>query len=283
MTWSIDGKTVLVTGASSGIGKAAAKEFALAGAKVVMLCRPGAKATDAHREIVSLVAQDRVELLSADLSSQASIRSAIASFLDKHDRLDVLVNNAGVFVQDRKVTVDGYEMTFAINHLAPFLITNLLLDRLRASAPSRIVTVSSGAHLRTTLDFDDLMAEKHWSAMKAYGRSKLANVLFTYELARRLEASGVTANCLHPGVVRTGFARDTKGAFGLFFRIMAPFLLAPEKGARTTVYLVTAPDLQGATGGYYAGGKLASSSPASHDPAAARRLWTESLRLTHLV
>jgi NAD(P)-dependent dehydrogenase (short-subunit alcohol dehydrogenase family) len=219
-----------------------------------------------------------VDLLLADFSSLAEVRRLAGEVLERYDRLDVLVNNAGLISGQRTETADGYEATFAVNHLAPFLLTNLLLDRLVASAPARVVTVSSRAHLRGELDFDDLDSRRSYAAMDVYARSKLANVLFTRELARRLEGTGVTANCLHPGVVRSDFGSggDLGGAMGISWSMMQPFLLSPRQGAETSIYLAWSPEVEGVTGEYFDRRRVARTSSRARDAAAAARLWRVS-------
>src|ERR671910_1901640 len=201
----------------------------------------------------------------ADLSSQEEIRRLADEFKEAHPRLDVLINDAGVFRSKRITTADGIETTFAVNHLAYFLLTNLLLDVLKASAPSRIVNVSSGDHSNGTIDFDDLQGEKGYKGPKAYSQSKLATVLFTYELARRLEGAGVTANCLHPGVVGTNFGSGVSGVFGFMVRALTPLMKSPEKGAETSIYLATSPEVEGSSGKYFVKKAEARSSSVSHD------------------
>jgi retinol dehydrogenase-14 len=210
----------------------------------------------------------------ADLSSQSELRRLADEVLQILSRIDVLVNNVGGYWNTRHVTADGLERTFALNHLAPFLVTNLLLDRLQHSAPARVITVASNVHARGRIDFDDLQGERSWSGARAYSQSKLANVLFTYELARRLKATSVTANALHPGVVRTSFgAEDPGGVQRLFTPIMRPFMKAPAQGAATSIHLASAPDLEQVTGRYFANSKPKRSSEPSYDEAAAARLW----------
>jgi retinol dehydrogenase 14 len=283
----LTGKTVLVTGANNGIGKETAVALAAMGATVVMTSRDPAKGDAARAEAIERSGSEKVELMMADFASLESIRNLAADFKASHDRLDVLVNNAGAYNATRSETSDGFETTFGVNHLGYFLLTNLLLDTLRASAPSRIVNVSSRAHLRSTMDFDDLNAERGYNGMTVYGRSKLANVLFTYELARRLEGTGVTANALHPGVVLTGFGQNNGGLVGVGFSIYRmigkPFTLSPEQGARTSVYLASSPEVEGVTGKYFANSKEEQSNEASHDVEAQRRLWEESERMVKLV
>lgn len=284
MASDMTGKTCIVTGANSGIGRVTAEALAAAGASVVMISRSRERGEAAASEVRRATGNDAVELILADLSSQAEVRRAAAEFLAGHDRLDVLVNNAGAMHTSRTVTVDGLETTFATNHLAYFLLTNLLLGTLKASAPSRIVNVSSAAHYGSHINFADLQNERRYSAMRVYGQSKLANVLFTYELARRLEGTGVTANCLHPGVVRTGFGKNSDGPIGRLLAgaisIAGAFFISPEEGAETSIYLASSPEVEGVSGLYFAKCKPEDSNVESHDVEVARRLWDESERLT---
>lgn len=277
---SLHGKTAIVTGASSGIGKVTARELAKAGARVVMVCRPGAKAEAACKDIVREAGAKAVELLTADLSVLASVRACAAEFKKTHDRLDILVNNAGVFLPDRQVTSDGLEKTFATNHCAYFLLTSLLLDMLKARAPARVVCVASEAERWGKIDFDDLQCEKHYSGMKAYAQSKLANILFTYELARKLKGTGVTANCLHPGTVRTGWGSGARGLFKIGMALFRPFMISDEEGAKTSIYLASSPEVKNVSGRYFEKCRPIHSIPASYDVAAARKLWEVSERLT---
>jgi NAD(P)-dependent dehydrogenase (short-subunit alcohol dehydrogenase family) len=242
-----------------------------------MVARPSAWAEQAHREVA---AAGRADLELADLSSQAEIRALAARLQDRLQRLDVLVNNAGSIIPERRLTADGLEATFATNHLGYFLLTSLLLDTLKASAPSRIVNVASDAHRRGHIDLDDLQADKSYRPFRAYSDSKLANVLFTYELARRLAGTGVTANSLHPGVVRTGFGREYRGVMKLVWRIGGLFMISAVQGARTIVYLASSPDVAGVTGEYFARCRPVTSSTASRDAELARRLWEASEKLT---
>lgn len=274
------GRVCIVTGANSGIGKATALGLAQLGATVVMVCRDQARGEAAMNDIRRTSGSDTVELMLADLSSQQAIRTLAAKFGRTHDRLHVLVNNAAVNLWDRTVTVDGYETNFAVNHLAPFLLTNLLLDCLKSGAPARIVNVTSSA--QSALDFDDLMGEKRYNAMRAYSRSKMANVLFTYELARRLADSGVTANCAHPSVVRTNLGRDFPLGFRILLTLMWPFMATPEKGAETPLYLATSPEVEGVSGKYFGNKREAQSGRGSYEEEAARRLWEISAALTKL-
>lgn len=281
MRHSLQGKTCIITGASSGIGKAAACGIAAQGADVVLVCRNPALGDTAMREVASL-GGGAVELLTADLSSQHEIRRVAGEILGKRERIDVLVNNAGGIFGERRVTEDGIEMTFALNHLAYFLLTNLLLDRVRASAPARIINVSSGAHRMARLDWDDLQGARRYSGVRAYGQSKLCNILFTYELARRLDGTGVTVNCMHPGAVGTRFGVTGGKLVRKVFQLAGPLLRTPERGADTVVWMAAAPELAGVTGKYFMDRKEKRSSRLSHDQAAARRLWNTSARMVGL-
>ena len=275
------GKTVLVTGATGGIGLATAAGLAGLGARVGIVGRDAARSEAAATQLRAVGGQ--VDVFIADVSSQDEVRRLADEALAAYPRLDVLVNNVGGYWATRHTTVDGLEHTFAVNHLAPFLLTNLLLDRLRASAPARVVTVSSGAQAMGTLDFGDLQGEQDYSGQRAYNQSKLANVMFTYELARRLAGSGVTANVLHPGVVRTDFGReDSKGWMRLMLPVIRPFMKNPERGAATSIYLASSAEVEGVTGRYFANGKPTASSKASQDGAAVARLWDVSAELVGL-
>jgi len=280
---SLSDKTVVITGGNSGIGKAAAVALARAGARVVITARSEQRGSAAVDDIARAAGSDRVECAVFDLADLSSVRAGAADLLERCERIDVLVNNAGLVLSERQVTVDGYEATFQINHLGPFLLTELLRDRLIASAPSRIINVASTAHnfARRGMVFEDLMAERSYSSMEVYGRSKLANILFTRSLARRLEGTGVTANSLHPGSVATGYGRDgdTTGLFALGIKLYAPLSLTPEKGARTTVYLASAPEVDGVSGAYFVRCKEKTPSAKARDDAAAERLWAVSEEL----
>ncbi len=276
------GRTCVVTGANSGIGKATATGLARQGAHVVMVSRDGPRGEAAQAEIQSVTGNPSVDLLLADLSSQTAVRTLAAEITRKLDSLHVLVNNAGVLVSPRVETVDGLEYTFAVNHLAPFLLTNLLLDLLTASAPARVVTVTSNAHRMGRIRFDDLQGRGRFRAMGAYSQSKLGNILFTYELARRVEGQGVTVNCVHPGGVNTNFGNNTKGAFSAMFRFFKPLMRSPEKGAETVLYAATAPEMEGVTGEYLVDREPRPSSRRSYDEGLARQLWDVSAELTSL-
>ena len=277
------GKVVVVTGGNSGIGKEAAVALAAMGATTVITARDAGRGAAALDEVRRRSGRDAVEVMPLDLADFASIRAFAAQLLDTHDRLDVLVNNAGGILSTRLETAQGFELTFGANHLGHFLLTELLLDRLKATAPSRVVTVSSFGHrfAVTGLSFGDLQSEHHYWSMDAYGKSKLANILFTRELARRLAGTGVTANCLHPGVVRTGFGSpdDTTGLERVAMALSRPFSVSPARGSRTTVYLASSPEVADRTGGYYVRSKLHRPSRAAGDPEAARRLWEVSEQL----
>ncbi len=277
---TMDGKTCLVTGGTSGIGEVAALELARKGARVLLVGRSPAKAEATVARIRGATGNPAVESLLADLSSRAEVRRLAGEVRDKAPRLDVLVNNAGAMINPRRESVDGIEMTWALNHLGYFLLTDLLLGPLKAAAPSRVVSVASDAHrMLSGIDFDDVEGKKKYRAFRAYCQSKLANVLFTRELARRLEGSGVTANCLHPGFVATNFMTG-QGPMHWVFRQMAPvFAVSPEKGAETTIYLASSPEVAGTTGEYFAKSKPNKATAAGRDDAAARRLWELSERM----
>jgi NAD(P)-dependent dehydrogenase (short-subunit alcohol dehydrogenase family) len=280
---TMDGKTVIITGGNSGIGKAAAVELAQAGARVIITARNERRGTAAVADIEAASGSSTVELSLFDLADLSSVRTGAADLLARCPRIDVLLNNAGLILTERTLSADGYESTFAINHLGPFLLTELLRQRLVDSAPSRIVNVASTAHnfARRGMVFDDLMAERSYGQMEVYGRSKLANILFTNELAKRLAGTGVTANSLHPGSVATGYARDgdTTGFMSWGVKVIAPFSLTPEKGARTSVYLCSSRDVEGVTGKYFVKCREKRPSANARDEAAATRLWDVSEQL----
>jgi len=297
---SIEGSTAIVTGASQGIGKASALGLARLGLDVVLVSRDPQRAETAVAELRAASGNPRVESLLADLSSQSSVRELAAQLLARPGRLAVLLNNAGVASPERMVTADGLEFQFAVNHLAPFLLTNLLQERLVNDGPGRVVTVASRVHERGTIDFDDLQGERDYTGARAYNQSKLANVLFTYELARRLDGTGVTANCLHPGVVSTnlnnylgsGRAPSTsQPSLGMRMKRAMGRKLAALKGRSsevctadeacgTSVHLATSPDVEQISGAYFVNRRQAESSAASHDEGLAARLWQVSERLT---
>ena len=282
-TSSMTGKTVLITGGTGGIGKATAIGLAGLGARVGIVGRDRARAEAAAADIRAESGNPAVDVFAADMSSQAEVRRLAAAVLDAYPRLDVLVNNVGGFWEHRHVTADGLERTFAVNHLAPFLLTALLRERLVASGPARVVTVSSGAQSMGRIDFDDLQSERDYSGQRAYNQSKLANVMFTYELARRLEGTGVTATVVHPGVTRTNFAAEDQPRWmEVMGPVGRPFMQSPARGAVTPVYLASSPEVEGMSGQYFANRKPKKSSKASYDAAAASRLWRASAELVGL-
>jgi len=267
------GRTVLITGASSGIGAAAARELAGQGASVVLAGRNPGRTESVARRIGA-------EPVSADFASLAEVRRLAGLVLERHERIDVLVNNAGLVAGRRKLTGDGLELTMAVNHFAPFLLTNLLLDRLRESGPARVITTASDAHRGGLIDVADLNGERRWSAWSAYGNSKLANILFTRALAHRLDGSGVTANCLHPGVIRTGLARGAPLPIRVGWRAASVFFGSPRKGASTIVHLATAPEAGEISGAYWVDSHPATPSVQAQDDDLAERLWAASERVT---
>jgi len=275
-------KICLITGATSGIGKAAALQLAQLGATVVMVGRNPQRTAAAMQEIRQQSSNDQVESILADLSSQEEIRQLAENFKARYQRLDVLINNAGALMLSRQQSVDGLEMTFALNHLNYFLLTNLLLDTLNSSAPARIINVSSDSHQGALLDFEDLQLERNYGGYKAYGRSKLANLLFTYELDRRLQGSNVTVNALHPGLVATKFLANNglRGrVYNLFVRLVGR---SADRGARTVTYLASSSEVEGVSGKYFLEDGLVQSSTASYDKDAALKLWQASEKLTGL-
>ena len=277
------GKTVLITGATSGIGLEAAVVLAQAGAKVVMVGRDPARTATALAEIQKRAGSSDVSSMLCDFSSQESIRKLAADFRAQHQRLDILVNNAGMVSPKRVLTVDGIESTFATNHLGYFLLTNLLLDLVVASAPARIVNVSSVGHRRGTMDFADLGFEKGYAIMKAYGRSKLGNILFTRELARRLKDKGVTVNCLHPGAVATNIWSKAPGWTQPILAVLTRlFMISPAEGGATITHLAMSPEVEGKSGLYFEKNKPVAPSALALDDALAAKLWDESAKLVKL-
>ena len=284
----VKNKICLITGATAGIGEVTALKLAEMGATVVGVGRNPAKCAVSTARIREITGNSNVEFLIADLSSQAQIRTLAESLRQKYDRLDVLVNNAGAVFLTRQLSVDGIEKTCALNHLGYFLLTHLLLDVLKSSAPARIVNVSSAAHMSGEMDFNDIEIRHSYSAWRAYARSKLANVLFTYELARRLNGTGVTANALHPGFVATDFAYNN--FHGLLW-LVRPFYwlyqkfsaISPEEGAETMIYLASSPEVEGVTGKYFYKRREKRSTPVSYDVSVAKRLWEISEKMTGMV
>ncbi len=276
----MEGKICIITGANSGIGKATAIGLAMMNATIVMMCRSKERGEEVQKEIIELTGNKKVDLLLCDLSSQESIRKFVSEFKSKYQKLHILINNAGVMLSKRVISVDGFEMNFAVNYLASFLLTNLLLDVLKKSAPSRIINVSSAAHRMAKMDFDDLQSEKRkYRLFKIYGISKLALMLFSYELNRRLEGTSVTVNTVHPGVVNTNLGQDqssfSKGFAKLFFK-------KPEKGAETSIYLASSQEVEGITGKYFAKKQQKQSSEESYNEDYAKRLWELSTDMTQL-
>lgn len=278
-SWSVKDKIVLVTGATNGIGKVTALRLAEQGAHVVIVSRSAQKCAAVSDEIRTQSGNPKVEWIAADLATLAGVEEAAAEFRARHQQLHVLINNAGGVFADHLKTADGYEMTFALNHLSYFRLTQLLRDLLLASAPARIVNVSSDAHYGGAMNFDDLMGARKYSSWGAYSQSKLANVLFTYALARQLEGAGVTANALHPGFVATGFGRNNGGLMGMVMPLAQLFAIKPDKGAETSVFLAASPTVAGVSGKYFANCKPKASSKASYDVAAQDRLWAISEEL----
>jgi NAD(P)-dependent dehydrogenase (short-subunit alcohol dehydrogenase family) len=281
MSGSMSGRICVVTGATRGIGRATAQGLAKLGATVVVICRRREDG-DALASEIAASAPVKPDVVTVDLSSQNSIREAARQLREHYPHLHVLINNAGIITPRRELSVDGIEMQFAVNHLAYFLLTLLLLDRLKAGAPSRVINVTSGAHAGASLDFDDLQNERRYEPNRAYAQSKLANILFTYELARRLSGTGVTANCLHPGVIATGLLADYMRIPIAGPTLARTFGATPEEGAETSIYLASSPQVERETGKYFVGLKARDSSRQSYDEATARRLWEASERITGL-
>jgi retinol dehydrogenase-14 len=274
------GKVVLITGGTGGIGKATAIGLARMGARVGITGRDLARAEQAVADIRSASGNPAVDAFAADMTSQAEVRRLAAAVLSAYPRLDVLINNVGGFWAHRHPTPDGLERTFALNHLAPFLLTNLLLDRLKASAPARVVTVSSGAQSMGRIDFDDLQGVRNYSGQRAYNQSKLANVMFTIELARRLDGTGIMANAVRPGVVRTNFgAEDQAWFFAIISRAVRPLLKTPAQGAQTPIYLASSPALDGVTGQFFANRKPKTANRLASNTEITARLWKISAHL----
>ncbi len=274
------GKVVMITGATGGIGKETARGLAHMGATLVLVSRSKEKLIRIVDEMRSETENKDIDYLPCDLTSMESVRRLASEYREKYDRLDVLINNAGEIINERRISVDGYEYTLALDHLSHFLLTSLLLDIIIRSAPSRIINLSSVGHIMGHIDFDDIMIEKGYTPGKAYGQAKLANILFTYELARRLSDTGVTVNCLHPGMVRTNFGKDTTGAWKLFILLSKPFMISARKGAQTSIYLASSPEVVSVSGKYFAKKKVKKSSKESYDESVAKRLWRISEELT---
>jgi NAD(P)-dependent dehydrogenase (short-subunit alcohol dehydrogenase family) len=278
----VRGKVCMVTGATSGIGLVTAQALARQGATVIVVGRNRERGVATVKRIQQETGNAAVDWMVADLSVQAQVRQLVREFRERFARLDVLVNNAGALFARRSLSLDGIEMTFALNHLAYFLLTNLLLDTLKASAPARIVNVASAAHRGAQINFADVQGQRRYSGWRAYAQSKLANLLFTYELARRLEGTGVTVNALHPGFVATNFGRSNRGLVSLSIRVSQLAAISPEQGAQTIIYLATAPEVEGISGKYFVKQRVVPSSEASYDRDAAQRLWQVSATMTGL-
>jgi NAD(P)-dependent dehydrogenase (short-subunit alcohol dehydrogenase family) len=273
----MNGKQILITGATGGIGLVAAEALVGLGANVAIVGRSETGLRIAAARVkAARKSGGTVDTLIADLASQAAVRKLTGEVLSRYPRLDVLINNAGAMYARRQVTADGIELTWAVNHLAPFLLTRLLLDRLKESAPARIITTASAAHQGARIPFEDLNAERSYKGFGRYGQTKLANILFTRELARRLEGTAVTANCFHPGLVATGFNRNNGLLMDLGMTILWPVSRSPEKGAETLVWLATSPEVATANGGYYFDKEHVMPSPEAQDMDSARRLWQVS-------
>ncbi len=276
----MEGKICIITGANSGIGKATAIILAKMNTTIVMLCRNKERGEQAQKEIIELTGNNDIDLLICDLSSQKEIRNFVLEFKSKYQNLHVLINNAGVMLSKKNISVDGFEMNFAVNHLAPFLLTNLLLDILKKSAPSRIINVGSAAHRMGKIDFEDLQREnKKGRPIGLYGSSKLAMTLVSYELSKKLEKFNVTVNVVHPGLINTNLGRDSSSTSKGFAR---KFFKSPEIGAETSIYLASSPEVEGITGKYFAKKKAKPSSKESYNEEYAKRLWDISLEMTNL-
>lgn len=279
----MQGKVCVVTGANSGIGKVTARELAKRGAKVVMICRNPQRAEAARAEIRAAAPDAEVDLLLADLGELAQVRRVADEYKARYDQLHVLVNNAGVYLPRRMTTSEGFESTFAINHLGPFLLTNLLEEVLEASAPARVVNVSSEGHRAGKVDLSDLNSERgRYRGLRVYCTSKLMNILFSNELSRRMRQKGVTSNALHPGAIASGFAQDERGLFKSMMKVARPFLLTTEQGARTQIHLATSPEVEGISGEYWRKSRIAAPSRAARDLQVAGRLWDASRELSGL-
>jgi NAD(P)-dependent dehydrogenase (short-subunit alcohol dehydrogenase family) len=274
-------KICVVTGANSGIGKVTALELAKLGATVVMLCLDKDRGEEAQTEIKAESGNESINLMLADLSSQQSIRQFVSDYQQKYDKLHVLINNAGVNLSKRYETVDGIEKVFAINTLAPFLLSNLLLKTLKNSVPARIINVASGVQSKS-INFDKIQSEKFFRSWKAYSRSKTALILITYEFARRLSGNGITINCLHPGFTKTNITRDYKGIIKFFTKIIFRFAQSPEVGAETSIYLASSPEVEGVSGKYFINKKEAKSKDITYDKSVAKKLWDVCANLTDL-
>jgi len=274
------GKTVVVTGATSGIGEVAADRLAQKGARIVFIARDRERGQETLKHLRAIAGHDNHAVHYADLSTIAEMKRVAQAIADSEPQIDVLVNNAGAMFTSREVTADGLEKTFALNHMNYFVVTNVLLEKLKAApGGARIVSTASDAHKGQHLDFDDLQSAKHYSGFSVYGRSKLCNILFTRELAQRLTGTNVTATCLHPGFVGTRFGDNSGGLMSLAIRLAKNFALSPEQGAQTIIHLASSPDVEGQSGGYYVKSKLATPTKAAQNDADAKRLWDISAQI----
>lgn len=274
-------KICIVTGANSGIGKATALGLAQLGAHIIMLCRDKSRGEEAQFEIINESGNELIELMLADLSSQQSIRDFVSDFKKKYDKLNVLINNAGVNPSKRYETVDGIEKAFAINTLAPFLLTNLLIPTLKNSSPARVINVASNVQSKS-INFEKLQSKKYFRSWKAYSRSKTALILITYEFARRLKGTGITVNCLHPGFIKTNITRYYKGIIKFFTKIIFSFAKSPEEGAKTSIYLASSPEVEGVSGKFFIDKNEAKSKEITYDTSVAKKLWDICANLTRL-
>lgn len=275
-------KICLITGATAGIGKETAIALALKGATLVLACRNLKKGAAVVQEIKKKTGNERIEVLSCDLSSFKSIRHFVVEFKNKYERLHILINNAGLLAPQRETTEDGFELTFGTNHLGPFLLTNLLLDLLKNSTPARIINVSSQAHYRGKINFEDLQSAGNYNGLQRYSNSKLANILFTYELARRLAGEAITVNCLHPGVVATDIWPTNKWYYALLVPVMKLFMIASKEGAQTTIYLAFSPEVENVTGKYFDKQAEEESSAISQNIETQKKLWEISAEMCQL-
>jgi len=277
-------KLCVVTGANSGIGKETVREFARQGAYVIMVCRNEQRAKDAKQEIIIDTGHTGIEIMLADLAIQHEVRELAEQITSEYDDIDLLVNNAGIIPGDREETIDGIEKTLAINHLAPFLLTNLLMDHLKKGSEARVVNVSSEVHRvgAQSFDLDNVQLQKDYTPMKAYGISKLCNVMFTHELAKRCKDTSITTNSLHPGVVRTQLAEEASWLMKLFYLVGKPFMRSPKSGAQTTIYLSTSEEVRSVSGKYFRNKKQKSPASIAYDDSITQALWEKSEKLTGL-
>ncbi len=274
-------KICMITGANSGIGKATAIELAHLGATLILVCRSQIRAEKSINEIKKKTGNESIDLILADLSSQREIHNLVSEFKSRYNKLHVLINNAGVNLSKRIMTIDGIEATFAVNYLSQYILCNLLFNTLKNSAPARIINVASSYQAKA-INFEDLNGEKHYKQMKAYMQSKLAVVLFTYEFARRIRESGVSVNCLHPGIIKTNIVRNFRPFVKYFYPLIGLFMKSPKRGAKTSVYLASNPEVDGITGQYFKRRKKAKSVKISYDVALAEQLWDVSVQLTNV-